>query len=135
MTIATADIYPLFLTALCAWREARGECVDAQRGVIWTVRNRAAKPGWWGKDTVGVVLQPWQFSSFNAGDANATLFPASGDKIFAELLILAQAPGNDPTGGATSYFDDSIAPPAWATDGSNVPTVKLGRLNFYRLAG
>jgi cell wall hydrolase len=129
-TVTTQNLYSTFLLALCAWREARGEPLDAQRGVIWTILNRAAKPGWWGRDIISVILCPYQFSSFNQNDPNATKFPAPNDPAWPEILLAAVAPGTDPTGGATSYYDDSIPAPSWA--GEMTPTVKLGRLNFYR---
>jgi spore germination cell wall hydrolase CwlJ-like protein len=53
---------------------------------------------------------------------------APGRRNGAEVKVFGASTDN--TGGATHYYDDSIAPPAWA---SFYPfTVKLGRLNFHR---
>ena len=134
--VSLDQIYELFLLALCIWREARGECLDAKRGVAWVVRNRAAHPSWWGTDIISVILKPAQFSSFNSGDSNAVKWPAQQDNTWtASLGIAAEVlagKGTDPTAGAAYYFDDSLAenPPAWAAQ--LAPCAKLGRLNFFR---
>jgi N-acetylmuramoyl-L-alanine amidase len=136
MSYSLDQVYELFLLALCVWREARGESLDAKRGVAWVVRNRAAHPSWWGTDSVTVILKPAQFSSFNAGDPNSVKWPAQNDLSWvAALEISAEVLAGrteDPTGGATFYFDDSLAanPPAWAAQLE--PCAKLGRLNFFR---
>jgi N-acetylmuramoyl-L-alanine amidase len=132
MSVTQINLYPTFMLALCSWREARGESSDAQLGVIHTILNRAAKPSWWGRDVVSVVLKPEQFSSFNVGDPNATKFPVATDAIWQDILGMAIAPGPDNTAGATHYFDDSMKddPPSWARE--MTPTVKLGALNFYK---
>ena len=54
--------------ARTTWREARGESTEAQRGIIRTVVNRAAKAGWWGTDVASVILKFFQFSSLNLND-------------------------------------------------------------------
>src|SRR5271154_1683366 len=98
MTLTTQTLDAVYLTALCCWREARGETTDAQRGEIWSILNRAAVRAWWNHnvagDPVAVVLMPMQYSSFNAGDPNAAKFPASTDKVFAEIKLLVLSPGD-----------------------------------------
>lgn len=129
--ITTSDAYERVLLALCCWREARGESIQAQRGVIWVILNRADKPSWWGKDIVSVVLQPSQFSSFNKGDPNALLFPQSSDIVFREIVLLAADPGLDPTFGATHYNslpDDNQ--PSWAAEMTK--TADIGAFHFYK---
>ena len=142
MTLGIQDAYHFTLLALCIWREARGEPVDTKVAVAWSIRNRVNRPGWWGHDYESVILLPWQYSSFNHNDINATKMPVSNDPSWQDSLIAASAifaqPAllADPTGGATSYFDMSMDthPPTWATDGSNVKTSDSGRLRFYKLA-
>lgn len=135
------DSYAFILLALCVWREARGENYIAKTGVAWTIRNRVQKPAWWGHDWEGVILCPFQFSSFNHNDPNASKMPSWIDHAWQDALDIAckvfgeTASIPDPTDGATSYFDMSLdsKPPKWATDGSNVKTVDYGRLHFYKL--
>jgi len=123
--------------ALVAWREARGESAAARLGVMFTVLNRVAKPGWWGRDVMGVIFQRFQYSSMtDGGDPNLVQWPASGDAIWQECLehatmaLAGTAP--NPVQQADSYFDDSIVKPGWAANATFVVT--LGRLNFYQVA-
>jgi len=134
--------YSFIVFALCIWRECRGELDTTKVAQAWSVRNRVKNPGWWGHDWVGVVLMPYQYSSFNHNDPNATKLPTEGDPSWQDCLqiasqVFAEPPSvPDPTHGATSYFDMSLDtdPPKWAMDGSNVKTVDFGRLHFYKLA-
>jgi len=133
--------YEQVLVALCLWREARGEGEAAMRGVAWVIRNRAAKPGWWGHSIAGVVTCRNQFSSLTAhGDVQLGLWPDEADPRWQAALqcaqesILGTAP--DPTGGATYYYDASLDnhPPAWATNSSTIHTTDIGRLRFLKEA-
>ncbi len=133
------DPYSLILLAICIWRESRGEVYEGKQGVAWTIQNRVLSPRWWGHSLNGVILMPWQFSSFNANDPNAVKWPIPTDPAWVDSLEIATKvlDGSlaDNTGGATSYFDNSITSPTWATDGSNTATVSIGNLNFYKLTG
>ena len=125
--------YDDFITALCCWREARDQSDPAICGVIHVIRNRIKDPRW--PNTAGdVVLQPKQFSSFLAGDPNATRFPSPRQKAdwaaWQRILTLVESPGPDPTGGANHYEscpDDDE--PRWA----NAPVARLGAFEFYKL--
>lgn len=140
----TADqAYEFSLLVLVLWREARGEGSDAQHGVAWVIKNRAAKGGWWGKTIPEVILKPFQFSSFNGPDknghvdANATKFPVpTTDPAFGSCLLAAkhvyEETVPDPTGGACWYHDTSIAPPTWTE--KLVKTIQIGKLIFYKEA-
>lgn len=133
MSVAQSALYSTFLTALCAWREARGESLEAQRGVIHVILNRSAVPAWWNShkaDAVSTILMPKQFSSFNAGDPNAVKFPTAGDVVFQSILALAVSPGEDNVGGATHYYSVDIPAPSWTTEMTFV--VQIGALRFYR---
>ena len=135
MPYTAEQSYELALLMLCIYREARGESPDAQLGVAWTIKNRLALQGWMGKTYPAVILKPYQFSSFNAGDPNATKFPITPtDLAFQPCLMAAKAAydglGVDPTSGATHYFDDSIAAPSWTTGATK--TIKIGHLTFYK---
>jgi len=128
---------PLDLLELCDYREARGEGMIGKRGVAWVVMNRANHPGWWGHDIVNVILKKWQFSSFNEGDANETVWPT--DETEQAFIDCREACAGayygtytDPTVGATYYHDISIPePPLWIRAGY-VLTLAVGRLKFYR---
>jgi N-acetylmuramoyl-L-alanine amidase len=129
-------IYSTVLLALVIWREARGEGEAAWRAVGCSIRNRVIRPSWWGRDFVEVVTKKWQYSSMAApGDPQLILYPKLGDSRFHEILNLAggiiDGLIESPVPGADSYFDDSIAPPKWATPDKFVG--KIGRLNFYNL--
>jgi N-acetylmuramoyl-L-alanine amidase len=134
------NAYELILLALTIWREARGEVLDAKRGVACCVANRVAKPSWWGQDWVTVILKPFQFSSFNHDDPNAVKWPQQNDTSWLASLEIADEVYNghtqDVTAGCTHYFDKSLDThtPTWATDGSMVHVTDLGNLRFYRRA-
>ena len=134
------DSYNFILLALCIWREARGELYITKQAVGYSIRNRVLNPGWWGKDWGTVVLQPYQYSSFNANDPNSHKMPYPDDQAWGDSLKVADEVMNNPqadlTHGAVNYFDCSLDtnPPRWAIDGSHVKTVDYGRLHFYRRA-
>jgi N-acetylmuramoyl-L-alanine amidase len=127
--------YNKVLLALVVWREARGEIEAAKVGVAWTIRNRVMKPGWWGTSWISVILKPFQFSSFNHSDPNATKMPDEDDHSWDDSLNAAYSVYtlgvNDPTGGATHYFDKSLDsnPPSWAAELSH--KCDIGNLHFY----
>jgi spore germination cell wall hydrolase CwlJ-like protein len=58
----------IYLMALCIWAEARNQGLEGMQAVGSVILNRASHPGWWGKDTKGVILAPMQFSWLNADD-------------------------------------------------------------------
>lgn len=85
-----------------------------------------------------MILKPWQFSSFNAGDPNETKFPdpeqVADYAAYTEIRDMCSAvlagTDEDVTGGACWYIDSSIAPPKW-TEGLEI-SLQAGRLTFYR---
>lgn len=134
--------YEQILVALCCWREARGEGPTGMAGVAWVIRNRAAKPGWWGHTIAEAVTCKNQFSSLTAhGDVQLALWPAETDPRWLQALQIAQeailgSSPDDPTLGATYYYDATLDnhPPSWATNGQTVHTVEIGRLRFLKEA-
>src|SRR3954466_6844553 len=130
------DNYSKILLALCLWREARNQQEDAIRAVAWSIRNRVSHPTWWGKSWVDVITHPFQYSSFNKGDPNATKFPTSLDLKMPLCVAIAwevfDAKEGDPTGGAVSYFDKSLDsnPPNWAASATH--TCDIGDFRFFR---
>ena len=129
-------MYEVVLLALTVWREARGEPFEARVAVAHSIKNRVERPSWWGKDWISVLTKKWQYSSLtDPRDTQLTTWPKADDATFAECLNVAEGvmsgSFNSPVKGADSYFDDSIAPPAWATPETFVG--KVGKLNFYNL--
>lgn len=124
----------LFMTALCIWREARGEGKFAMTAVACVIRNRVAKRN---SSPYVEVIRPLAFSSISSpGDPQLKLWPKLTDlswltaqKVAAEVLTTS---ASDPTKGATLYFDDSISFPKSWNPAAVQATVKLGRLNFFR---
>lgn len=127
---------PTQLLALCVWREARGECIEAKLGVVWTVLNRCHTRGQgFQPDIAGNVLKPGAFSSFIDGDPNATKYPCPDDPSWHDSLQVAQAAGiSDPTRGAVFYFSPPVTIPPFAW-GRVELSAEIGRLKFYRIAG
>jgi N-acetylmuramoyl-L-alanine amidase len=137
--IPIPDQDPLVLLGMCVWGEARGEGKDGKAGVAWVVKNRTEHPRWWGTTMKEVILKPYQFSSFLPRDPNCfkllTPLKYDSNEVWDECyrtgceVMAGTIP--DPTGGADHYFDMSILPPKWATEGKK--TLDLGRLHFYRI--
>lgn len=100
------DYYPQILGAIAVWREGRGQSAEARRGIWWVLQNRIGNP-LFRPSLVRVILQPWQFSSFNANDPNVTKFPneavAMDWQAWLEILEMVENPGTDNTGGSCYY--------------------------------
>lgn len=79
-----------FVLALCVWREARGETPKGKRLVAQVIENRVQDKRW-PDSYLGVITQPWQFSSFNANDPNATKFPSETDPAWPSCVAAADA--------------------------------------------
>lgn len=135
-----AELSDLELLELAAWREARGESFEGKRAVVWSIQNRVHQPKWWGKDWRGVILKPWQYSSFNVNDPNVGKWPAEDDPSFIDCCKAAEPiysgqDTQDPTDGATHYYDTSINfPKAWGSQSGWVNTLNIGRLKFWKEA-
>ncbi len=138
--------YDQFILALALWREARGQSSQAMAGIAAVIRNRAEDPKErWPRTITRVILQPRQFSSFNAGDPNATRFPtpppgfvadavAPDWKAWLQCCDVATLPLTaDPTQGATNY--ESLPPdaekPSWCDPAKM--TTQIGPFRFYKL--
>lgn len=155
---ATPAHYEQTLAAMVLWREARGLPPkirhDGYRGILHVILNRMRDQRW--PDQVhAVILQPYQFSSFNYRrdvstgqticDPNSVKWPSSKQPLdwaaFLDACAVAADPGEDNTGGANHYHDDSIDPPvkAWlgergtADQLRSMKTVKIGPLVFYKI--
>lgn len=103
-----------FVLALAVYREARGESRRGKLLVAQTIENRVTDRRW--PDTYrDVVLQPWQFSAFNANDPNALRFPAMGDPVWFECysVTLEVVRSAQPFTTANHYHTAAVDP-AWS---------------------
>ncbi len=128
--MSTLANYAGILTAICIWREARGESSLAQRGVWHVINNRAADKRW-PNTAPQVILQPKQFSSFNEGDPNAVKWPMPLDPSWLRVCNVVDEPGDDPTAGANHYHSAMPVLPSWAEPLKL--TCHLGGFSFYKL--
>ena len=142
--------YPSLVAALCLWREARGCTREEKVAVLWVILNRVKdtahfplhnrkRPIPEGYRLASIVLDPWQFSSFNSNDPNAVKMPVPGDaewEDFSECCEVLDSPGVfDPTAGAQYYhsYEDRNDKrwPKWAVDSKQTLVTK--RFRFYKL--
>lgn len=124
------------MLATILWREARGESFPGKVAVAYSVLERVAHPGWWGRDIVSVLTKPWQYSSAtDPRDPQLIKWPQLTDPSYKECWDAAtkalDKTADNPAPKANSYFDISIPPPAWATPDTFI--TKLGRLKFHRV--
>jgi hypothetical protein len=108
------------------------------QSVLNVIAVRAANPCWWGHDVLSVCLAPWQFSCWNAdsnpdSDHQAMLRVTADDPLFADALFLAgkMISGTLPniTGGADSYYAESIPAPNWVPSARY--TTRIAGQRFY----
>lgn len=100
--------------------EAGGEGVGGMLAAGAVIRNRAETGKYGGNSISGVIMQPGQFSAWNGvtgyaggeGAIDMNSLRVSEDAYAAADAILS---GNyqDPTGGATHYYNPDVATPAW----------------------
>ena len=83
------------------------------------IMNRARTPGY-GNGVQGVILKPGQFSPWNSvtgyaggeqGQNMAAIRPTSEAYSVADRLLSGQY--EDPTGGATHFYNPDISTPSW----------------------
>lgn len=139
-TVHLSDIEVEGLTLI---GEARGlHYPIGMQEVAWVVRNRVAANKWWGHTERAVCLYPWQFSCWNENDPNRAKllkWPAS-DPVYIEALQIATesmiGTGDDPTHGATHYFNHVTMPqatwPKWYQD--QTPCAVDGPIWYFNLA-
>jgi N-acetylmuramoyl-L-alanine amidase len=120
-----------FVLALCVWREARGETPRGRRLVAQVVENRVTDKRW--PDSYeGVILQPFQFSSFSKGDPNATMFPLENDIAWPDCVAAADEILAAPAPITTAnHYHVAGLDPAWR-DATKIVAVE-GHHVFYTL--
>jgi hypothetical protein len=115
--------------------------------VYRVIRNRSEDARKrWPRTLSEVVLEPYQFSSFNKSDPQCTVFPVPGNKLQWDIWqdcvgAVRLVRVEDITKGANFYHDTSIAPPfqqwlgphATLDDLLKLKTFEAATLHFYRL--
>lgn len=128
--------WDIAVSALCAWREARGEGREGMRAVLHVIRNRSRQKN---ISIAQVTTAPMQFSSMTAPeDPELTRFPRPGGSdgaAFETAMQIAEdvatgADVQDPTSGATFYFNPRVVMPAWAQHMTKTATI--GNHDFYK---
>lgn len=139
--------YEDFMAALCLWREGRGSSKQALAGVYNVILNRTRDPGHrWSRSIPGVILQAYQFSSFNSGDPNSIKFPMPPPagtiptpdwNAFLDCCAVIEACAAlpaDPTSGANMYHSFPAGDPhtpSWADPKKH--TCDIGAFHFFKL--
>src|SRR6266851_6346288 len=128
------EISDLELLALCCWREARGEGMLGKRGVCHVILNRAKSGHFGGHEIHGVILKPYQFSSFNANDPNSDKWPVEGEASWLDCIDAAKAVtencDEDFTRGSLFYFSPPLTVPPVRQWGSVQIVIKVGNITF-----
>ena len=123
------------LLARMIFGEARS-CVDLEKiAVAYTTINRATDGKKWNGETVkDAILKPNQYSCFNRGDANRRkiMDPEKYDAMaFERCLEIAEkvlsGKYDDPTNGATHYFNPKSARPKWAGRMQKIGKIQVGK--------
>lgn len=126
------------IVAKTLWGEARGEGHEGMQAVCNVIQNRVNSGiYWWGSTFRTVCLASFQFSCWLSGDPNRAklLAVTQDDPQYADAISIASESmaGNLPdiTGGATSYYANSMPePPSWAEGLS--PTAVIGNQSFFK---
>lgn len=97
-------------------RIVKGECPpdvpwEGKVAVAAVVLNRVERPGY-PKSVAGVAHQPLQFSCYNANERARLYYGAIPQ--WAWDAARAAVSGQDPSRGATHYFNPYIVKPSWA---------------------
>lgn len=123
------------LLARTLWGEARGEGIPGMIAVANVIQNRVADSRW-GNNTRAVILQPFQFSTWNKNDPNRMRagYITERDSVFRTALDIARRAVNDElpdTTNGANHFHSRAVNPRWANQQRIV--ARIGRHIFYRL--
>lgn len=127
---------PVDVLARTLWAEARNQGRPGMFAVACVIQNRAAHPGWWGRDILGVCLAKQQFSCWNTSDPQYNAIRTVNDtspSFKLALDIAKQAVGtclNDVTRGADHYCTTAVHP-AWQK--GRTPVYQMGTHLFYKI--
>ena len=107
------------LLAKTLMAEAGGEGEIGMLAAGSVIANRVRNGGY-GDGVQGVIMKPGQFSAWNSVTGYAggeggiqmdKVSPSASAYRVADLILSGQY--RDPTGGATHYYNDAVADPAW----------------------
>ncbi len=124
-------------------QEARGEPLEGQQAVAWTMRNRL-ETGRWGKSLSSVCLWHAQYSgwwcprgkpSYHDPNFAYACGLVEDDPVLVKMrgvvnTVLAAPAESDPTQGATHYYATSIPEPDWVARATF--TVQIGHHRFFK---
>lgn len=139
MPILGVRLFDREIMTRTVWGEARGEGPQGMLAVAYTIINRYKSGRWFAGGTLAATaLMPEQYSCWNYHDpSRAKLIDVDNDNGLYNTAYQAVAaslikwPDDDPTLGATHYFNPDVAiPPDWANPPAQL-TVKLGHHVFY----
>jgi len=131
-----ADLTELDTMARTLYGEARSEELMGLVAGGWVIRNRVAHGGWWGDTIDEVCLKAAQFSCWNTQDPNrqkilvASQVLPSFRRCYAVAILVLLGEYEDPTHGATHYYNPAVVTPKWAE--SMETTVEIGRHLFLK---
>jgi N-acetylmuramoyl-L-alanine amidase len=128
-------------TALCAWKEARGEGPTGMAAVIDVLKNRVGEPGF-AHTLHDVIYGKNQFTSMSVpSDPEFNLQPADGDEDFVAAICLAtnilNSEVSDVTHGAHYYANLHNCTSGWfydtiVLDSKHHPiTAQIGHHTFF----
>jgi spore germination cell wall hydrolase CwlJ-like protein len=117
---APVDMDDVEILALTLQAEAAGEGFDGMLAAGSVIMNRASSGNYGGSNVRDVIMKPGQFSAWNGvtgyaggeGAIDMANLRASKDaKAAARKLLSGEY--EDVTGGATHYYNPSVASPKW----------------------
>lgn len=147
MTYSSNQAVEVAILTLVVGREARGAGFNAMLGVAWSISNRVQivlkKPGFWdwGRDWLSVISTKGEYSSIvppqGEFDPNLIVYPDLSLGAWRDALDAAElaywGDGQDPTGGAVSYFSPP-ADPEWAKSPLYQRAIDIPPFHFFKLA-
>ncbi|CBW47057.1 structural protein [Roseovarius Plymouth podovirus 1] len=98
--------------------EAGNQGAEGMLAVGSVIRNRAAS-GKYGEGIDGVIMKPGQFSAWNSqtgyagGEQGQDMNFQPGEEAMAVAQAILSGQYEDPTQGATHYYNPAISQPAW----------------------
>ena len=119
--------------------EAGGEGYEGLLAAGAVIDNRRRLGRFGGKDWEGVIMKPGQFSAWNkvtgyaGGQGGLDMGRVKPTKLtYAVVDQILSGQYDDPTGGATHYYNPSVANPAWGAKRAGGDWYKIGNHIFGR---